>query len=419
MGDVREAKQNEIKQAWSNSARRNTIIVATGGGKSFITLEIIKETDPVTILLLTNQTNLRDINWKDEFVKFNMSNTWKRVVSETYQAMYNKEWEEYDLIILDEIDYIAAGPQYSKCLQQAYKHGKNVLGLTGFATEEKRVMINSYFPICFEVSREEMQEEHLLNKSEFIFVEFPLSKESTIAKKTKMGGTWMSSENKEYEYWDKKFQQAMIVKTALYKKYRLQFIEPETQKDYQSADWSFKMMATKRKNILHSLESSVKVVQELLRHIHASEGNKVIIFSANTKQADKLPNPYHSKSEEIGLDDLNSGRINTMSVVKKITRGVNLSGVNYLIRESYDGSEEVFQQSVGRMLRLRPDQVAKYIILIPYFETMVRSEDGVFRKTLLVTQAGRWVEKMMTSATIEPRYIKLDNTYKLPNGIQI
>lgn len=419
MSDVREVKQLAAEEAWISSGRRNTIIAATGTGKSVIALNIIKRFDYTSILLLTNATQLRDVNWKAEFDKFEMSNYWSRVTSQTYQAMYGKEWDNYDLVILDEEDFCCS-PQYSKCLEQAQKYGTNVLGLTGFATEDKRVMINQHFPICYEVSREEMQKEQLLNKSEFIFIEFPLSKEKTIEQKTKKGVIFYVSENDQYAYWDKKFQQAMIVKQGLYKKYRMQFIEPETQKDYQSADWSFKLMATKRKSILHNLNSSVKVVNELLKHIHSVEGNKVVIFCANTNQANKLPNPYHSKSEGIGIEDLNSGKINTMTVVKKITRGVNMTGLNYILRESFDGSEEMFHQSLGRGLRLKPDQVAKYIILLPLYEGLVRDIMGVFRKQLLKTQAYSWLEKMLASTTdIKPRVIRLDNSLQLRDGIKL
>jgi superfamily II DNA or RNA helicase len=419
MADVREKVQQEAKEAFLKSNRKNTIIASVGAGKSKIAIDVIKELNPATILLLTNAQQLRDINWKAEFEKFGVLEYWDKVASRTYQGTYNNPevfaWD-WDLIIMDEIDF-ACTTEYSKCFSIP---AKAVLGLTGFATEEKREMLNQYFPICYEVSREEMQEGELLNKSEFIFIEFPLSKEKTIEQKLKKGGTFKVSENDQYAYWDKKFQQAMMVKQTLYKKYRQEFTEPEGQKDYQSAEWSFKLIATKRKAILHNLNSSVKVVDEVLKHIHSEEGNKVVVFSANTNQANKLPNPYHSKSEGVGLEDLNSGKINIMTVVKKITRGVNLHQVQWIIRESFDGSEETFQQSLGRLLRLRPDQVAKYIILLPLVECMVRGVDGKFSKQLLETQAHKWAQKMTASATdVKPRYIRLGNDYKLKDGIQL
>lgn len=420
MADVREEIQKIAEEAWVSSGRKNTLIASVGSGKSRIALNIIKRFDYASILLLTNATVLRDVNWKDEFDKFGMSEYWGRVESQTYQAMYNKEWKDYDLIIQDEIDF-AASPLYQQCFQQALNHGGNVLGLTGFATEDKRDIINQYFPICYEVSTEEMQGDQLLNKSEFIFVEFPLLRDRNIQKKnSKTGAIFYSSENSEYEYWDKEFQKAMAVKSSIEKKYRLLFIDYESQPEWKKADFNFKIKATKRKGVLMNLNSSIRVVGELLSKIYQNPDNKVLIFSALQSQCNKFPNSYHGAKQEATLDDLNAGRVNTLSVVKKITRGVNLVGVNYLIRESYDGSEEMFQQTHGRLLRLKPDQIAKYIILVPLFETMVRKPDGRFEKALLPTQAAHWAEKMTRSFNVKnPRYIRLDSDYKLKDGIQI
>jgi superfamily II DNA or RNA helicase len=417
MADVREVVQREAKDAFLSSRRRNTIIASVGSGKSKIALDIIKELEPQTILLLTNAVNLRDVNWKNEFEKFGMLEYWDRIVSRTYQGSYDNAellaWD-FDLAIFDEIDF-ACTPQYSKCFDIP---AKAVLGLTGFITEDKRGFLQLYFPVCYEITTQTMQDDNMLNKSEFIFVEYPLCKERNIDQKLKTGGIFKTSENSQYEFWDKKHQQALVTKSALEKKYRSSLIDFTQQKDWVAADWNFKFTATKRKAILHNLASSAKVTMELLRHIHSSEGNKVLIFSANTKQCDKFPNPFHSKRVVANIEDLNAGRVKDLSVVKKITRGVNLVGVNYLIRESYDGSEETFQQSYGRLLRLRPDQIAKYIVLIPYYSALTRHSDGGFRQTILTTQASKWASKMSQSSELENvRYIKLGEDYKLPDGI--
>lgn len=415
--DVRDSTQQAAKEAFLRSDKKNTIIAATGSGKSKIALDIIRELNPERILLLTNATNLRDINWKNEFEKFGMMEYWAKTISATYQALYDKKSIiTWDLIILDEIDF-ACTPQYSKCFNIP---ATSVLGLTGFITEDKREFLEDFFPICYEITAQQMQEGNLLNKSEFIFVEFPLSKERTIEQKTKKGQIFKVSENDQYQYWDKKFQQAMIVKNGLYRKYRLMSVEPEGQADYTKADWNFKFMATKRKNILTNLHSSTYVVYNILNKVREVQGNKTIIFSTTQKQCDRFPNSYHEKSQLVTPDDLNEGRVDVLSVVKKITRGMNLVGVNYLIRESYDGSEEIFHQSLGRLLRLRPDQTAKYIILIPYYEALARCPDGVFRKQIFPTQAANWVTKMMQSVKdVSPRYIKLDNTYQIKEGIEL
>jgi len=100
MVDPRSNVQKEAKEAYLESNKRSTLIVGTGGGKSFIAIEIIKALNPSNILLLTNSELLRDVNWKAEFEKFDCD--WSKVQSETYQKMY-KETGEWDMIIMDKI----------------------------------------------------------------------------------------------------------------------------------------------------------------------------------------------------------------------------------------------------------------------------------------------------------------------------
>jgi len=97
--------------------------------------------------------------------------------------------------------------------------------------------------------------------------------------------------------------------------------------------------------------------------------------------------------------------------VKKITRGINLAGVNYLIRATFDGSETDFSQSNGRLMRLQVNQVAKYVVLLPIYLDLVKMQGGAFKYELLETQAFRWKDKMMDSLknpTIKT--IRLDKT---------
>ena len=90
-----------------------------------------------------------------------------------------------------------------------------------------------------------------------------------------------------------------------------------------------------------------------------------------------------------------------MCVCKKLNRGVNLQGVNYLIKESFDGSETDFQQQHGRLMRLKPDEVAKIIVLVPYYKALVKTESkDLFGGTVVTTkmqrmptQARKWAEK--------------------------
>lgn len=426
MSDRRERIQKEAKQAWYSSNHCNTIIVGTGGGKSKIAIDILMTLNTPRVLLLTNSEHLRDNNWKNEFIKFGAIDWWDTITSECYQTVFRWENTEWDLVIADEIDF-AMSPEYSKFFQNNKCH--KILGLTGFCTEDKKGLLALYAPVCYEISTQDMQELDMLNKSQFIFIEFPLAKTKTITQKKKDGGTFLVSENDQYRYYHGEFQKAMIIRSGIMQKYKLQNLKWENEPDYKAADWKYISMAAKRKSILNNLDSSIKVVKDLLLKIHANPGNKVLIFSALTSQCDKLPNPFHGKSDydTSGLEKLNSGEINTLSVCKKINRGVNLVGVNYLIKESFDSSETDFQQTHGRLMRLNPNQIARYIVLIPFYEDIVKTEDkniltgrstAFFKKKKLSTQAASWADKMMSNFTMSnSKTVILENDLKVPDDI--
>lgn len=417
MSDKREQIQQEAKEAWLKSSRRNTIIVGTGGGKSKIAVDIVKTLQPTSILLLTNSENLRDKNWKIEFEKFGYP--WDLIESECYQTACRWTNRKFDLVIADELDF-ALAPVFSQFF--LYNKYKYLLGLTGFCSEEKREQLEQIAPVCFEVSTQQMQEEGSLNKSEFIIVNYTLSTVKNLEQKLKTGGKFFVSENDQYKYWDKQFQKAMMTKVGIEKKYRLLKKAFEGERDWQSADWRFKSTASKRKSLLNNLESSVKAVNEILLRIHAKKGNKVLVFSALTNQGARLGIPtYKGTDSDVALDKLNSGEYNSLAVCKKINRGTNMDGVNYIIKESFDGSETDFNQTHGRLMRLDVEQVAKYIILIPWYYDLVKTEDGGMVYKYLNTQAARWAEKMMQSFgdIKETKRIILDKNYKLPQGVEL
>lgn len=421
MSDPRESLQKEAKEKWLASERKNSIILPTGSGKSKVAIDIIKEQDPLKILLLTNSEELRDNTWKKEFEKFGAMGYWENTESQCYQTMCNRTGE-WDFIIMDEIDFCVGTPEYGKCLSEERLKSKAVLGLTGFITKEKEEILNSYYPICYTANIEDLQDQNILNQSEFILVEFPLSLQKTIKQQTKKGQTFYSSENDLYKYWDKQFKLANIQRSQIEKKHRILTQSFEDKKDWQAIDWKYKISAAKRKKVLHTLDTTTKVVNNLVEHIHKVDGNKILIFSTLTTECDKLPNPYHGKSDEDikGIERLNSGEINTLAVVKKITRGVNMIGVNHLIRATYDGSESDFFQTHGRGMRLEVGQVFKYIILLPVYQDLVKVLDGSFRLQVLYTQAERWQDKMMQSLQRPNiKIIRLDKTLMIKSEINI
>ena len=98
--------------------------------------------------------------------------------------------------------------------------------------------------------------------------------------------------------------------------------------------------------------------------------HKVILFTLLTDIADQLSAyPYHGKAEDLSvIDQLNEGSIRDISVVKKVNRGVNFTGLNNCIVQSYTSSLTDAQQGFfGRMVRLPVEQTAHVHFLVSYY----------------------------------------------------
>jgi superfamily II DNA or RNA helicase len=184
--------------------------------------------------------------------------------------------------------------------------------------------------------------------------------------------------------------------------------------------------SSKRRLLLHSLDSSRKVVQTLLETIHKEPRNRVLIFSALTAQADKITEyTYHLKNKkQNNLELFEKGQFNTLGVCQAINRGANLTGVNVIIKESYLGSDTDFQQQHGRGVRLDPGQTMYFITLVPQY--LIQEKKEINGKTRIEwirrpTQASAWAGKMTEKFHYEPEIIDMvhdarNDTYKLPEG---
>ena len=89
-----------------------SVIKGTGTGKSYDGIAIVKAVVqhwldkttpliPLRILLLSNSTRLRDITWKEEFVKWDKEELLTFCTMECYQTVYKWENTHWDLVIAD------------------------------------------------------------------------------------------------------------------------------------------------------------------------------------------------------------------------------------------------------------------------------------------------------------------------------
>src|SRR5690606_30752434 len=99
---TREEVNQKAKEAFFSTGGVGSIISGTGTGKSKLAIDIVREVNPPSILLLTNSERSRDYSWEFEFRKFGAEDLWLRVVSECYQTAYKWEGKHFSFVIADE-----------------------------------------------------------------------------------------------------------------------------------------------------------------------------------------------------------------------------------------------------------------------------------------------------------------------------
>ncbi len=445
MNDIRDKIQSQAKNAFLATTGKASIVVGTGVGKSKIAIDIIRElcdfgtpawnqwcllrkTQGLSIgnaiLVLVNSERLRDTDWKDQFKKFNFSTLYVRV--ECYQTVYKWVGETFYAVIADEFDF-SLTPEYFKFyLNNKFTY---LIGLTALIPEKKLELANLIAPVCFSYTTQQAQADGVLNPTKFYQVNFDLSQAKVLDIKAK-GYTFKQHENGAYLYLDEQFNKALHGLSATRKKQSTaELFDNNSTTDYtkqiDKLEGQMKFFSRKRKDFLHSLQSSVQVAKLLANTILKNNTAKVLIFSKLNKQSSAISHfVYNSTNkQDFILDSLNTGGINQLGVCEALTRGANLVGVNNIIEEAYVGSDVDFQQKHGRGVRLPIGDSLKFFILVPHvWERVKNTENGVtkWEWKRRPTQAGVWFKNMTEGfdlanmQTIEVTHDPRTNTYSIP-----
>lgn len=361
--------------------KKALIVVSTGAGKARIAILVIKKLNPKKVLFLSESTTNRDITFKEEIEKWDKSILSKMEYA-TYQLAYKmtKDLSGY-LIIADEADF-AFSQEYGKVFK-TYNHIPT-LAMTGYVTPEKYDEFKKYLPKIEEITAEELQSNKILNKVKFVFVQYCLNKEKVLEikyKRSNVQKSFKQSENGMYNYYQKEER----------KWHALLFTAERTgdTKKAKVAEYMiYKKIPSQRKELLYNLDSSAGIVRRLMDTILENKDNKVITFSERTAQADKISkNSYHGKISDAEATKLfkqfQKGTIRELATCSKINRGVNVQGLNFAILESFNSSVTTAIQKRGRLMRLDPEDIATFYILMPYYTDM----EGVIKPTRAVTWA--------------------------------
>lgn len=411
MADIRDKMQLEAVQAFFDTPlKASSIVSATGTGKSFIIMKIIKRLVPVKVVILVNSTILRDTNWKKEFENFNMGEYYDdMVIMETYQKAYKQNSNylglpENSLVVMDEVDFIADTLELSNVIN-VFSDFKT-LGITGFITEDKKEWFEENMPTIYEKTVDEAQSSGLLNSLQFVFLKYELSKDpkqiKVEYKKNGVDKHFYQSETAAYIYAENTFKKLIIEKSVISSNFQKGLITYDNMEArLKSVEYKISTIIKKRSDILLNCRGSEIMARKLLTHLKTQEG-KIVIFSKRTSQSIKIcgeENAYNGKipkkKRELTYKNFLQGDSKYIGVCDKIDRGVNIDNLRHGVLESFYGSDTKAIQRFGRLLRLKPNELGYVYILLPYYT--VKIGDEMISKP---TQQVKWAQNMLKSSTI-------------------
>jgi len=170
-------------------------------------------------------------------------------------------------------------------------------------------------------------------------------------------------------------------------------------------DYTITYAIKERNEILLASKATANIARRLLAHIDkTSVEDKTVVFSKRTKQSEAVcgkDNIYNGtipkKTAKFHFDQFEDGDIKVLGTCDKINRGVNIPNLYNAIFETFYGSDTKAIQRFGRLMRLKPDEVATAYILLPYY--VKENQNNIFEG--LPTQQVTWAQSMLRSTNVK------------------
>lgn len=344
---------------------------ATGLGKSFGALKLVKEIKPRNILLLVSEDNHKD-NWLKEMDKFNSIYGFDpldcNVSIECYASLKHYENTSWDIVILDEAHHVTSE------LRSEYLYSLNIkktVVLSATLTSNDLDIIKDALKIRLrdiyhsKIDLELAIEWGAIPKPSVYLIPLVLKDNvrDQVVKESRGIKSKMRNITCNYlEYWrykkDKKNYPNLSITVFCTEKEKLEYLDSQIEfykrmyminrQDFMKDKWM--RLGSERKRYLGELKTDkVKLLIKKLK------GKRLICFCTSITQAEELGkskaiHSKNSKSKEI-LEEFQSGKINKIYCVGKLVEGQNLNNIEAGIIVQLDGKERPFIQKHGRILR--------------------------------------------------------------------
>jgi superfamily II DNA or RNA helicase len=339
--NAKDLMQRQAVQALKNN-QSGIIAIATGGGKSKIAIDYLKQesTNNSKIALVVPTERLRDSNWKDEFTKWNADYIYKKIDRYCYASINKVKGKHYDIVILDELQNITPN-NFEFFMQNTVS---KIIGLTATMPKEKDKLLLLHKlglrPI-FELSLDDAVKDKIVAPYDITLIELSLNNKDKTVLAGNKNKRWYTTEQKQYEYLSELVEKAKLT----------------------GSNHQVKMKALQRMRFIYNLETKKKAAKFLLNNM-ISNDEKFLIFTGSIQMAEELePCTFHSKTDDKCLNKFEKGQHMRLSAVKALNEGVNISNLDGALIVQATSKERHLIQKIGRVVRYRPDHKATIYLL--------------------------------------------------------
>lgn len=366
-------------EAWKNSGMRNTVVLHTGMGKTFVGLDaavyvntLCNEEAKVVFLaetLMREEELLKDIKF---YKKCYPNAVIPKIEFACYQSSYKWKDKVYDLLIADEVHEMFSPKYLNTILNNTFNH---IIGLTATAGSEttyvldkveisKIKLMETYLPICFRYGLAEAVKDGNSRKLNVHIIHHRLDNTEKYIQGGTIAKPFMLSEEKAYKHFDSKFWEGI----------------------YTKQDYMVKSNMVKRAKLLYSLPSKFKAANQILTKI----SGRTLVFANDLDALKELTSniirsakegeskPLRDKENARIRERFESGKSKVLASFKVLQQGANIKGgIDNLMIVSYYSDIGKLIQRIGR-LRLDGSKEGNVII----FVTLSTQEEKWFNKMI-------------------------------------
>jgi len=395
-------EQNLVLSKWKENNYKGSWIAATSCGKTRVGViaagEFIRRNNNETSLVIVPTENLRDNEWKNQFVTWGYVRELEKVQIECIQTVYKWVGKHFNTVVIDESHWSIQGAKYSDFLKN--NTYDRILCLTATPPDDKIILqfMQSVAPIIHTTNTQRALELGLI--SPFIIYNIPVEFTSEEQKS-------YNQINSNYSFYERQLGGQYVAFTNASKYLRFKNIgksgenicvfTPENRVIYRSEinginisseytrsltdlelsqfrdkiEYSSKFWRCmrERKNLCYNAFNKISLVKQILDKFPE---RRSIVFSESVKTANEIAQAvgnecivFHSKMSQndrkTSLSEFSSGSKRIISAVKALNEGMDVPECSLGICHSGTGKLRPSIQRRGRSLRLVEGKIALYI----------------------------------------------------------